>query len=285
MFGSRRRRQRDLERRLRELDWLDQTYGLGHYGPQLPTPPSPPPPSRDPSRLAGGIALLVVAAVTTSAVYALQPGVFPDRVHEVLGTSPERLLPARDIPSGPGEFSFMATQPDSGEPVGYDPCKVIEVTLNPDGAPDDAQHLVETAMDTTSEATGLRFEFVGTTDDRDFENMAMDDPVLVMWSDETESPDLADEIAGVGGSYRVAPFGGGRERYVTGFVILDRDAYDDMRSGAMRQAIIDHEFGHLVGLGHVNDPRQLMHERGGFVTAYGDGDLAGLAELGAVACR
>ena len=289
MFGARRRRQRELERRLRELDWLDQTYGLGHYGPQAPpwhSPPPPAPPARkDPSRLAGAIAILVVAAVTVSAVFAMQPGIFPDRVHELLGTSPERLLPARDIPSGPGEFSFMATQPDSDVPVGYNPCEVIEVALNPDGAPDDAQSLVETALETTSEATGLQFEFVGTTQDRDFESMGMEDPVLVMWSDETEAPDLADEIAGVGGSYRVSPFGGGAQRYVTGFVILDRDAYDDMRSGQMRQAIVDHEFGHLVGLGHVDDPRQLMHERGGFVTEYGEGDRAGLAALGAIECR
>lgn len=277
MFGSRRRKQRELEWRLRELEDLYRQHGM--------EPPFPSPPPSRPSRVSGFIALVVIAGVTTSAVFAMQPQVFPDRVHEILGTSPERLLPAREIPSGPGEFSFMATQPGSDEPVGYDPCRVIEVAINPEGAPDDHQELVETAMAHTSEATGLQFELVGTTSDRDFENMSMDDPVLVMWADETEAPDLTGDIAGVGGSYRVAPFGGGRERYVTGFVILDVEAYDRMRSGDLRQAIVDHEFGHLVGLGHVEDPRQLMHERGGFVTGYGDGDLAGLAELGAIDCR
>lgn len=263
-----------MERRLRELYRLEETYG--RYGQPAPAPARP-------SRVPGVIALLVVGGVTVSAVFAMQPQIFPDRVHELLGTTPERLLPARDIPSGPGEFSFMATQPESGEPVGYDPCEVIEVAINPDGAPDDHQELVETAMEHTSDATGLQFELVGTTSERDFENMSMDDPVLVLWTDETEAPDLADDIAGVGGSYRVAGYGG-TERYVTGFVVLDREAYADMRSGDMRQAIVDHEFGHLVGLGHVDDPRQLMHERGGFVTGYGDGDLAGLAELGAIGC-
>lgn len=278
MFGSRRRRQRELDRRLRELYLLEESYG--RFGQPPPMPRTPPRPSRVP----GAIALVVVAGVTVSAVFAMQPQIFPDRVHELLGTTPERLLPARDIPSGPGEFSFMATQPETGGPVGYNPCEVIEIAINPEGAPDDHQELVETAMEHTSNATGLQFELVGTTSDRDFENMSMDDPVLVMWADETEAPDLADDIAGVGGSYRVSRYGGGTERYVTGFVILDRDAYDDMRSGGMRQAIVDHEFGHLVGLGHVDDPRQLMHERGGFVTDYGDGDLAGLAELGAIGC-
>ncbi len=267
-----------MERRLRELDWLDQTYGMGAYG-------QPPPPRRRSSPASGVVSLVVVAAVTVSAVFAIQPQIFPDRVHDLLGTTPERLLPARDIPSGPGDYSFMATQADTGEPVGYNPCEVIEVAINPDGAPGDHQELVETAIARTSEATGLQFELVGTTEDREFESMSMDDPVLVMWADETEAPDLEGDIAGVGGSYRVSAYGGGRERYVTGFVILDRDAYEDMRSGDIRQAIVDHEFGHLVGLGHVDDPRQLMHERGGFATSYGDGDLAGLAELGAIGCR
>src|SRR5699024_9433446 len=136
--------------------------------------------------------------------------------------------------------------PGTGEPVGYSPCEVIEVAINPEGAPEDYQHLVQTAMAHTRDATGLQFELVGTTGDRDFENMAMDDPVLVMWADEREAPDLAEDIAGVGGSYRVDGYGGGKQRYVTGFVILDREAYAQMRSSAMRQAIIDHEFGHLV---------------------------------------
>lgn len=267
-----------MERRLRELYRLEETYGA--YG----APPGALPAPR-PSRAPGMIALLVVGAVTISAVFAMQPQIFPDRVHEILGTSPERLLPARDIPTGPGEFSFMATQSETGAPVGYDPCLVIEVAINPEGAPDDHQQLVETAITHTSAATGLRFELVGTTADRDFENMAMDDPVLVMWADEEEVPDLAGDIAGVGGSYRVSGYGEDYQRYVTGFVILDSDAYDDMRSGDVRQSIVDHEFGHLVGLGHVDDPRQLMHERGGFVTEYGDGDLAGLAQLGAIDCR
>jgi hypothetical protein len=227
----------------------------------------------------------VVAGVTASAVFAIQPQVFPDQVHELLGTTPERLLPARGIPSGTGDYSFMATQPDGGEPVGYDPCEVIEVAINPQGAPNDHEELVRTAMQHTSDATGLQFELVDTTDDRDFETMGMSDPVLVLWSDESEAPDLSGDIAGVGGSYRVAPFSGGHERYVTGFVVLDREAYKDIGSSAIRQAIVDHEFGHLVGLGHVDDPHQLMNKRGGFTTGYGAGDLVGLAELGAIDCR
>jgi hypothetical protein len=278
MFGARRRRQREMERRLRELDWLDQMHGVGAYGP------APRPPAR-PSRVPGFIALLLVAGFTTSAVFAVQPQVFPDRVHELLGTTPERLLPVRDIPSGPGDYSFIATQPESDLPVAYDPCQVIEVVINPEGAPGDHESLVAQALANTSDATGLQFELVGTTDERAFNAMSMRDPVLVLWSDEGEVPDLDGSIAGIGGSYRIAPYGGGRERYVTGFVVLDREDFADIRSDEIRQAIVDHEFGHVVGLGHVTDPRQLMYARGGHATEYGDGDLAGLAVLGSVPCR
>jgi hypothetical protein len=46
-----------------------------------------------------------------------------------------------------------------------------------------------------------------------------------------------------------------------------------------------HELGHLVGLGHVNDSRQLMHaaNKSG-VTEFAAGDLTGLAVLGNGPC-
>ena len=50
------------------------------------------------------------------------------------------------------------------------------------------------------------------------------------------------------------------------------------------QAIVDHEFGHLVGLDHVDDPGELMAEVNIGRTSYGPGDLEGLARLGAIPC-
>ncbi|MCR6491586.1 hypothetical protein [Cellulomonas sp. P24] len=42
--------------------------------------------------------------------------------------------------------------------------------------------------------------------------------------------------------------------------------------------------GHLVGLGHVDDPHQLMSPTLGAPVTFQDGDLAGLAQLGRGAC-
>lgn len=52
------------------------------------------------------------------------------------------------------------------------------------------------------------------------------------------------------------------------------------------RAIVLHELGHLVGLGHVTDATQLMYPEGQpGVTDFGAGDLAGLAALGRGTCR
>ena len=47
---------------------------------------------------------------------------------------------------------------------------------------------------------------------------------------------------------------------------------------------MDHEFGHLVGLGHVDDPDEIMNKHGVRVSTYGPGDLEGLARIGSIDC-
>ena len=50
------------------------------------------------------------------------------------------------------------------------------------------------------------------------------------------------------------------------------------------KAIVIHELAHVLGLDHVDDPNQLMYEENNGRTALADGDLAGLAKLGAGPC-
>ncbi len=71
-------------------------------------------------------------------------------------------------------------------------------------------------------------------------------------------------------------------------VALDTDTFDRLagqRGGeqAMR-AILVHELGHVLGLAHVDDDTQLMYGGNLVRTDLGDGDLEGLARLGAVGC-
>jgi predicted Zn-dependent protease len=74
--------------------------------------------------------------------------------------------------------------------------------------------------------------------------------------------------------------------YITGFAILDTRLNGTVSSAAgpghtMRN-FLAHETGHVVGLGHVADPSQLLYPT---ITSeapdgYADGDRAGLASLG-----
>lgn len=48
--------------------------------------------------------------------------------------------------------------------------------------------------------------------------------------------------------------------------------------------MLDHELAHVLGLGHVDTPGELMMPVNTGQTHFGPGDLAGLARLGAIPC-
>ncbi len=233
---------------------------------------------------------LLVTTVVMAALVAFSPGAQFSALRGVLGWDQDRLGEAPDVPRGQGSFEFSRTQ-RGGEPVGYNPCDPVRLVVNPEGAPAGYEVLLDTAIRRTSAATGLQLELVGTTDDRDFERHlggpSQTPPVLVAWASEQEFPELADDVAGAAGStaVKVAP---GRLGYVTGVVVLDREAFATYATNPMgqryAQAVLDHEFGHLVGLSHVQDRGELMHGENVGVTSYGPGDREGLARLGSIDC-
>ena len=229
---------------------------------------------------------VLVTSVAVFAFVVLAPTSETGTLRRLVGLDGDRLDAAPVVPEGPGRYRFMQTQPHSDEPVGYDPCRVIEVEVNPEGAPEGYDELVDTAIAHTSGATGLRFERVGLTDRRPPRlTTARRLPVLVAWATAVEVPALAGDVAGIGGSTAVER--GFRDRtYVTGQVVLDADVFEDISEEAYAdaQAIVDHEFGHLVGLDHVDNPRELMYSDNVGLTTYGRGDLKGLARLGNIAC-
>jgi hypothetical protein len=107
------------------------------------------------------------------------------------------------------------------------------------------------------------------------------EPVLIAWSDPEHVDGLAGNVAGRGGSVAVGE--GSEQRYVTGQVALDGPDLAD-HSEEERFAVVLHELGHLVGLGHVDDPAELMHPSGGDMTGWGPGDRYGLSALGSAGC-
>jgi hypothetical protein len=240
---------------------------------------------RDPTRTLLLAVIIVCAAVL---LVLLLPGAVPAGLRSRIG------LGDRANAQG-GSYAFLAHQPgDPRAPVTYSPCSAVRVQVNPAGGPVDAVALVQRAMSRVGAATGLRLEYAGLSTARPQWKSAFlpalaqsEAPVLVSWATPQEVHELDGDVAGIGGSVWVRE-GNGQRHYVTGGVTLDTGAFQELAerpdAEAEEEAIILHEFGHLVGLAHVNDPGELMYAHNIGRTDFGPGDLAGLALLGEGSC-
>ena len=245
-------------------------------------------------RLRSAFVLVVTGLAMAVAVAVFAPNLVPTPLAGRLGLQPEP-LGEPPIVQGTGTYKFIAFQRGhEGAPVAYDPCEEIHVVLNPEQGPDEAEELVKRAIDIVGAATGLRFVYDGISDDRPRWSGPMkpagfgrSDPVLVAFATPEEVPELGGRVAGIGGNTAVTD-NFGHSRYVSGQVTLDAQAFESVlrRPAGIEQAnaIVLHEFGHLVGLDHVGDPLELMYAENVGRVGFGTGDRIGLAELGRGAC-
>lgn len=198
--------------------------------------------------------------------------------------------------AGPG-YSFMRTNP-SGSPTRWNPCTPIHVRANLTEAPPNAPADLGEALQLVADATGLTFVDDGSTSVIPSTHYGADatgrpKPVVIAWATASETDGLQrtpvdafgpHELGRGGASARVDALTG-HGVYVSGSVVIDADASARLQPGFGPGGIgvlLLHELGHLVGLGHVNDPTQIMNPvlqptKSG---EWGTGDLAGLARLG-----
>lgn len=206
-----------------------------------------------------------------------------------------RLLPA-PTPGVGSAYAFEQTLPD-GLPVTYDPCRPLHYVIRSTRLPAYGAAMVKAAVARVQAATGLEFVFDGYTTeapstDRPLVQSRYGDrwaPLLIAFSDPSESPSLGGDVMGRGGSAAVAPDGPASARYVTGQVILDLGDFQTVMSRPdgtlMARASIMHELGHVVGMAHVQNTDQIMDPVNGGTTTWGSGDLHGLALLGSGLCH
>lgn len=209
-----------------------------------------------------------------------------------LGSPP----PREGLPSD--GFRFSSTQEDKVQPVTWSPCRPIHYVVRTAHQPPGGLDSLARSFAAVSAATGLVFVDDGPTAERPSAQRSPYQPdlygdrwapVLVAWATPDEVPDFGIDVAGEAGPVTVRT-PSGDSTFVSGIVYLDPAKLTEIaaRSGqAVADSVILHEFGHLVGLAHVNDPNQLMWPRGnalGLVT-YQPGDLAGLNQLGQGPCQ
>lgn len=235
-----------------------------------------------------------VTAVLLVSLAVLVPSTLPPGVRDTLGLAPTPLGRAPRV-GGEGTYRFMQHQlGDPNTPVTYNPCEPIRVEINPAGVEDEdrARDVVLSAMKRVSAATGLRLQYAGPSSDRPRWRSATEpilgraDPVLISFATSDEVSELEGRVAGVGGSASLERHG--IRTYVSGQVTLDADTFDDLLEDPagpdVARAIAMHELGHLVGLAHVQDERELMNAQNRGLLDFGPGDRRGLAELGRGPC-
>lgn len=279
-FGRARRRRR-MHRQLRELDRI--------YAGR--------PPRR--RRGDGWRRLFVTGTTTVVAVSATLVLLQHEGVHVSLDGISRRVgAGPATVAGGSGSYRFTAHQdgrPDT--PVTYNPCRHVHVVVNTDLSPPGGTRIIDSALREVSRATGLTFVRDGVTHEiprrgrptRDLARYGTGrSPVLIAWTTPEQVSELAGDVAGLGGSIAERDSVTGRLTYVTGTVSLDSPTLSGILTrpdGELHvRAFVMHELAHVVGLAHVDDPDELMYADNVGQTAFGPGDLTGLARLGTGPC-
>jgi hypothetical protein len=260
---------------------------------------------RSSSALTALLACLLTLLFTIALTAASNPALlglsrFGDGIHPALPADAANapLADPAPPPSGVGGYRVLQFQDDgSGRPVRWDPCRPIHYVTRPDGAPPGGEQALRVALAQVEQVTGLRFSDDGQTRETPRRDRPTVDlarygnrwsPVLVAWTDPDEYPEMTG-YAGLGGPDTVAGRTPGHRRYVSGVVLLNRRHLAEVvrwdNGQARLNAVVLHEFGHLVGLDHVTDSTQLMYKQPTVhANGFEDGDRRGLARLSGGPC-
>lgn len=173
----------------------------------------------------------------------------------------------------------------------WNPCSTIRWAYNAAGERYDALADVTTAFDKIAAASGLAFAYVGSTTYRYRGSLAgfpSNADIAVGWATESELPDLAGSVVGVGGGFYLSASANDVDwRMVRGYLTLDKGGdvtpapgFDGPGWGQ----IMMHETLHSLGLGHAQLSNQLMYPVASPRNyRFGLGDLTGMTKIGAPA--
>jgi hypothetical protein len=200
---------------------------------------------------------------------------------------------AKASTTGPG-YAFASVL--DGRPVRWNPCSPVRWTANLAGAPRGGLDVLKAAVARVAAASGTTWTYVGPTTTRPTSGVlprtarTSYPPVVLGWADGRSSDLLRGQPKGVLAMTRTAWFGvrkpdGSKVAALRSAVVaFDRTDRLPLRGAVSWQAVALHELGHVMGLAHVGDRRQLMATV--LPRAVADlqlGDRAGLAKVGRAA--
>lgn len=192
-----------------------------------------------------------------------------------------------------GSYSFIMGNGPGDGPVRWNPCEPIHYVVNVGSAPPGSLNDVQEAVQRTSAATGIAFAYDGLTneipvDERSpYQPQRYGDrwaPVLIAWvsPSQTDIPFEKDGHTAAGVASPQLPDNSRVAEYVSGWIAIN--AADPNPPGFAfygdQGLVVQHELGHVVGLGHVKQWEELMEASGGGATDWGPGDLEGLKIVG-----
>jgi hypothetical protein len=180
-----------------------------------------------------------------------------------------------------------------GQPVRWDPCTAIHWRSNTARGPVGGLDVLKGAVAKIAAATGTTWVYDGATTTAPSTSYlpktptSGDRPVLLGWTDGASSDLLAGRPAQVLGMTRTVWFGtddGNGHRVAetkAAVVALDRTDHLPLRGSLSWSATVLHELGHVMGLDHPSDSRQLMAATlPANATDLQTGDRTGLGRIG-----
>ena len=203
--------------------------------------------------------------------------------------------PAAARPAALTSATYRFSSILDGAPVRWNPCQAIHWRTNTGRGPAGGLDVLRAAVAHMAALTGTSWVYDGATASVPSTSYLpttptnVNKPVLLGWTDGTASDLLRGRPAQVLGMTRTVWFGiddgmGHRAAATRGAVVaLDRTDHLPLRGTQSWSATALHELGHVMGLDHPGDARQLMAATLPNVTDLQTGDKAGLTRLGRAA--
>lgn len=170
-------------------------------------------------------------------------------------------------------------------PARWGTCR-IDYRVNPRRMPATGPGDLREAMRRVTQVSGIRFRYRGRSTVTPYSGYRGPgrNRIVVAWAPPEKSGGLlANGIGGVGGTSRSGT------RLLSGFVLMNSDysstADPGFAQGMPLGLVLMHELGHVVGLDHATDDRQIMAPGAPLPAAvWGAADIAGLHKVGS-RCR